>query len=370
MIRQPMRGRCWGTLWPTRLRIHLACWCAAGITTSAAAQEPKPAAADSKSIGTKLEFRTSPAIDLYFHVRTIASSPDRTEADAPYADAIDAGRKLGTELGQSMLGWGIVEGTLYGCESAQDIVSTFGRLPEKYARPNPKAGGGEPPKEAALRAGAVAIAEAIAKTEENFLKSIWPEHERLINEQRRRIIESLGPKEPTCLSYLIEHLGPRDPGITIPVYLVADMPFPGAETDLRPGGKEAVVFIAVRGGDVMQLVETVFHESTHALDVAWPQGVSALDQLRNLLREAGDPIHDHDLRDVPHTLMFVHAGETVRRIMNPRHLHYGDVSGYYQKVPRASEAVRGPWIDYLDGKISRDGALLRMVNTLEAEHEH
>jgi hypothetical protein len=93
---------------------------------------------------------------------------------------------------------------------------------------------------------------------------------------------------------------------------------------------------------------------------------AVLDQLRGKLQAISPPINRRDLRDVPHTLMFVHAGETVRRNIDADHRHYGDVSGYYAKVPRATNAVRGPWIDYLDGKTSRDEALERIVDALRS----
>lgn len=335
--------------------------------SSASAQSTGTPPKDARQTSTRLEFRVSPVIDMYYYVRTVAAETSRRQPDEAFIPAVEAGRKLGLELGDSLFGWGVVEGSLYGCDSMKDLVESFAQLPEKYTPPSEPGKGGGSSKEVELRAGASALAEALATAEDYFQKSIWPEHERLILEVQRRILEALAPKEADCVSYLLQHLGPQDPKVSVPIYLVANMPFPGAETNIRPDGA-AVCFVAVRGQDPLQLIETILHESTHALDVVWARG-TVLDQLRRLLEEAGDTVRKEDLRYVPHTLMFVHAGETVRRLLDAKHRHYGDVSGYYQKVPRAAEAVRQPWIDYLDGKTTRDAALLRIVNTLEASNQ-
>jgi hypothetical protein len=85
--------------------------------------------------------------------------------------------------------------------------------------------------------------------------------------------------------------------------------------------------------------------------------------LRRKLIAAGIPQADRLFRDVPHTLMFVQAGETIRRVVDPAHKHYGDVYGYYAKVPRATEAVRPAWEAHLRGELAQDAALDRIVET-------
>ena len=66
-------------------------------------------------------------------------------------------------------------------------------------------------------------------------------------------------------------------------------------------------------------------------------------------------------RDVPHTLMFVQSAATVRRVLNPAHKDYGDVAGYYAKVPVAARIVRAAWGDYLAGHLTREKAIQQMV---------
>jgi hypothetical protein len=48
--------------------------------------------------------------------------------------------------------------------------------------------------------------------------------------------------------------------------------------------------------------------------------------------------------------MFVQAGETVRRLFDPNHRHYGDARRYYAKALQATQAVKSAWLSYLDGQ--------------------
>lgn len=310
---------------------------------------------------TRLDVRWSPIVDLHFLARNIEAD---LKADRPIAmrPLLDAVRRVNAVLGNDALSWGVLEGNLYECQTAQDVFTRFSELPERFV---PRGRGGAGGKEAAeiqLRSTGMDLAQAMIKVEGQYLVAVAPKNEQLVMEALRSFTERLGANESKCLSYMIEHLGGQDPGSPIPVYFVADMMFPGAVTQIRPGRVGGVCFVAVRGIEPLQLVETVLHESTHALDVVWGED-SVFHELRTKL-SAVLPTGSRDLHDVPHTLMFVHAGETVRRIVDPGHRHYGDVSGYYARLGRATKAVRQPWVDYLDGKISREAAVSQMVEAV------
>jgi hypothetical protein len=68
-----------------------------------------------------------------------------------------------------------------------------------------------------------------------------------------------------------------------------------------------------------------------------------------------------EVHDFVHTVMFVQAAGSVRRVLDPGHKDYGDVKGYYARVGRAGTVVVPAWRDYLDGKIDREAALARIV---------
>ncbi len=59
--------------------------------------------------------------------------------------------------------------------------------------------------------------------------------------------------------------------------------------------------------------------------------------------------------------MFVHSGETVRRVLDPAHIDYGESQGYYAKVPHVASVVRSNWIEHLNGELSTNMAIDRMV---------
>src|SRR5262249_5719848 len=158
-------------------------------------------------------------------------------------------------------------------------------------------------------AGALALARALASGEAAFRERVWPEHERAIAGARELLERVLAPKEAAALEYLRTSLGLDEQALAVPVYLVADAPPPRAVTQRDDAGR-GVCFVGVRGAEGTQLVESVLHEATHALDVAQSRG-GVLADLRRRLAAAGLQRTDRELRDVPHTLMFVQAGETV-----------------------------------------------------------
>jgi hypothetical protein len=59
--------------------------------------------------------------------------------------------------------------------------------------------------------------------------------------------------------------------------------------------------------------------------------------------------------------MFVQAGETIRRLVDPKHEHVGVVSHYYDKVRAVADVELPAWKDYLDGKSTRAEALEKIV---------
>jgi hypothetical protein len=68
-----------------------------------------------------------------------------------------------------------------------------------------------------------------------------------------------------------------------------------------------------------------------------------------------------EVHDFVHTVMFVQAAGTVRRVLDPSHKDYGDVRGYYARVGRAATVVVPAWRGYLDGKSTREEALTKIV---------
>jgi len=299
---------------------------------------------------TSLEFRVDPLIDLHSWVRKLASEQGELPELEGLEPAVAFVRELDRELGHP-LAWGPLEGALEGRENAGAAAEAFESLPESFTL----FGG----KTIALRERAVGLARALAGAEPGFREGIWPEHERAVRGKLEELERDLVPKEAQCLEFLMRGLGMDDPRVAIPVVLVAEAPWPGGVTHRRHGGG-GICFVGLNAAEGSPFLETILHEATHALEVSTASQKTVLADLRERLIAAGIGESDRALRDVPHTLMFVHAAATVRRILDPKHVPYGD-AGYYSKVAPVGEIEVPLWNEHLDGKRSRDETLEAIV---------
>jgi len=319
------------------------------LPSSLLAQQPAtrgapPASAPSAE--THLAIRANPPVDMHYYVRYLAAQPPDTELPEALRPAVTAARELEQSLGGAF-GWGLIEGNLAACENAKQLHAAFQRLPAELHR---KDGTVLPIKPAAVR-----LSEALVALESEFLRGTWPAHEKALAAARESLARRLGQDAAQHVAWMCESLAIPDPKIDIPVFLVMRAPDPGGFTHrMRRGG--GVCFIAVDGVTELLLCETVLHEAIHALDIASESRPTALVELRRMLTKAGVERTSPLYRDVPHTLMFVQAGETVRRRIDANHRHYGE-GGYYDKVSEVVAAVRPAWEMYLDGKCSREDAL-------------
>jgi hypothetical protein len=312
---------------------------------------PPQRAAPAAAPVTRIVFETSPVADIFFFVRARASTAGAGEPPPELAEATRAVADLDRDLERFFPAWGPLEGHLRAAHAAADLERLFAGVPETLSLPSGKS--------VRLRESALRIATLLRAAEPWFLEHLWPEHADRVADARDYLARGLDPHQAECLAYHLACLGMSDPGIELPVVLVAEAPFPGAVTHLDGEGR-GVSFVAAdpRGGS--QLLETVLHEATHSLDVA-TRGASALEALRERLARSGLSQHDRAHRDLPHTLMFVQSAATIRRTIDAQHEDYGDVAGAYAKLPEAAALVRAAWGDYLAGRSTRDAALDRIA---------
>ena len=173
---------------------------------------------------TALDVRLNSLIDLHYLVRKLASGSGNTPNIDGFKPAVEAARELQSDLG-SALAWGVVEVPLAECQSAREAVGAFAELPETFKF-------GE--RTIQLRQRAVRLAESLVPIEAPFLKSIWPQHRAALQRVAAKIAAGFAPKESECLAYMMKHLGMEDPQQQVPVYLVAEAPFPQGEMGDRP----------------------------------------------------------------------------------------------------------------------------------------
>jgi hypothetical protein len=294
----------------------------------------------------------SPLLDLHYLVRAIAGGEATLPEQAALDEAVQAARDLDKELG-SPLAWGLLEGNLTVARTAAEAATLFERLPERFEL----RGTG---RSIAPRQSAVRLARALAGVEAPFREQVWPRHREIVERAAATIERELAPKERDCFDDIARSLGMTAADVVVPVYLVAQAPRPQGFTYRRPGGRTASV-VGVEGRSGSLLFEVILHEAIHVLDVATEGQPSALSGLRARLERAGLDHADPLAREVVHTLMFVQAGETVRRVLDPSHRHYGEVAGYYAKSARVAQLELAIWKDRLDGKLPLDEALDRIA---------
>ncbi|HEY7546597.1 MAG TPA: hypothetical protein VID27_17030 [Blastocatellia bacterium] len=299
----------------------------------------------------RIDVRVEPFPDLFFSVLKLSFGSGTMPELEGLAEAVEAARPL-RDVVSGLRTFHFIAVPAIHSTSAAELEKDFAQLPETVQAAN-----GETIQ---LRERAVALAKALSRIEDAFRKKVWPQHKAEIDKAAAEIAQRLIPKTRECFAYISKSLGMSEPVGTVPLYLVYQAPRPEGFTFRQRDGK-GVCLMGVTANTGTLLFEIALHESIHALDVESAGERNALVEIRNRLMKAGLKPDDPDMRNVPHTLMFIQAAETIRRIVDPSHKHYGEVKGYYERVPLPSKIELPIWIAYLDGKITRDEAIAQIV---------
>jgi len=302
---------------------------------------------------TGLELRVDPFVDLYFSVR--AQAADLDEEPAPgYGPAVGAARSVQEMLG-SFGGWGPLDSQVFELSPAE-VVEAFSSLPEPYERRG---------RSLSLRGPAVRLAEAVEALMPGFLAGEWPTRRSRLEARVDFLEREFIPRHREALAHMMSSLGISDPGSTVPMYLVTTTNPPGAMTYYLHGGRQVSVLAVGVGGSDSLLMETLLHEATHTLDLASRESGSVFGAMRQLLEDRGLSRGDNAYHDIPHTLMFIQAAETMRRVYDPAHVAYGDATDLYERSGEIAVVELAVWPRYLAGELSRDEALRRIVEALD-----
>ena len=307
------------------------------------AQIPKSPARNWK----RLEFRVRPFTDLYFYLYKLSSSSEKEEVNIDgFPEAVAAAGQVPVSLIPTEL-------IPFRFDNAADALKVLSQAPETYKT---RSGETIPLRERSVRFG-----QSLIAVEKPFMDQVWPKHKLLIEQALVKLDRTLGPKEEECFTYFTRHLGMEEAEFVVPVYLVAKAHVSG----VTMWGKDETRGFCVLSVTALQdseLITAILHEVIHTLDLETKGKGNALVDFQQRLLKAGFASDDLLVRHGPHMLVFIQSSETVRRLIDPSYEPYGE--GVFVRPALAPIAkVQLPlWTAYLDGKISRDEALTKMVD--------
>ncbi len=285
--------------------------------------------------GTPISLRRSVVADQYFWLRTKV-----LEGEAPpaFAQSFAAMRDLRSDLSPDPTAWEDLEVPLGAVSSATELLAIYEKLPEK------KDVGGQSVQ---FRAAAVRLARAMAANEATYRKGPYRVHADAIDVAAKDLATHLVPREAEILRAIEADMALPGGARPIVVTLVSDAPYPGIfAADQR--GRVMASFVRVRGLDGNALVETVLHESLHALDEMTVRESTAMNMLRAALAKRGIDAEDSNAEMAINTVTFAEAASLVRRFVDPKHRPLGE-SGFYMLYAPAPAIVEA-WTRHVGGE--------------------
>lgn len=295
----------------------------------------------------RLDLRIRPFTDLYFFVYKHSSTAEKEPGIEGFAQSVEAARQLPIVLT-------LIDQIPFEFENGATAEKAFSQFPETYKT---RKGENIPLRERAMR-----FAKSLVAIEKPFMEKVWPQHKLLIEEAVAKIELTLGPKEQESFNYFTRHLGMEEADSIVPVYLVAETPWPGGFTMWGKDTRRGVCVISVTALKGPQLISAVLHEAIHSLDLETKGKGNVLVDLHARLLKAGFAADDLIVRHGPHMLVFIQSSETVRRKIDSSYQPYSE-GVFIRPALQSIVNVELPiWTAYLDGKISRNDALNKMVD--------
>jgi hypothetical protein len=255
----------------------------------------------------------------------------------------------------------LIDLLLFNCENAAEAERAFAQFPETFKA---RQGNVIPLRERAIR-----LARSLAVIEKPFLEKVWPQHRDAIRKAAAQVAQTLEPKQQECFDYVIKHLGMETANYVVPIYLVAEMPWPAAftATGKESGHGACVINVGAKQGS--SLFDAILHEAIHALDAETSGAGNVLIEFQNRLMKSGFDKNDFAVRNAPHFLVFIQSIETVRRFLDSSYQPYNEGVFARPGLQSLISVERPIWTAYLDGKFSRAEALNQMVAALVKARE-
>lgn len=347
------------------LTVLIGCSTSQPVASDAAQRETSAQPAASAEPATGLRLIVEPFADFFFQVRAQAAGIG--DADSRLTPIVEAFEPVHETRG-SWGGYFRFDVPALASKSPAEFGQWLGKAPESV----PGRRGTDVP----VRAPGLAMAAAMEPIWPEFLADTWPQRRSRLLVPMARLQAEFMPKHRTALKYMLDSLAIEDPEVEVPMYLVLETHPPGASTYRSYSGPVAVLSTndLLGEGRFSDLMETLLHETCHALDGASQGDGDAFTKLRAMLEDRGIPRSDERWRGIPHLVMFVQSEETMRRVYDPDHIAYGDtqrgdIAPLYERWGDSAVSVRRHWRDFLDDKIDRETALTRIADDAAATSE-
>jgi hypothetical protein len=205
-----------------------------------------------------------------------------------------------------------------------------------------------------------AARETLERAAPVYRKTWWPSH-RASNQAWRTSIEKLVAQHGrTVMDFISRAYGLQWPAAGFPVHASRYSNWAGAYSSVR-----GVLVIASShpGNDGLSGLEGIFHEGMHQWD----------GQVYGLLGAQAKAIEATVPPDLPHALIWVTAGEAVRRL-DPAYVRTVDAlniwklnsSGAREPMMRLKAPLEETWLPYLAGRGTRDEALAALLASINS----
>lgn len=311
----------------------LACSRGRAPTAPIAEMDDAPADALLSPEDTPIALRRSLVADHYFWLRAKV-----LEGEAPkaFASPFAAMQDLRGDLSGDPTAWEDLEVPLGHVSGAAELVTAYEKLPER------KDVGGQTVQ---FRAAGLRLARAMVAVEATYRRGPYRVHTDAIRAAAQDLSARLLPNEPSIVRAIEADMGFPSGARQVVITLVSDAPYPGVfAADQR--GRVMASFVRVRGLDGSALVESVLHESLHALDEMTVREPTAMNTLRAALAKRGVDAEDTNAEMAVTTVTLAEAASLVRRFVDPKHRPLGE-SGFYTMYPPAPAIVEA-WTRHVD----------------------
>lgn len=291
-----------------------------------------------------IEITVEPAAELWFEVRSRASSAEDVSEEDPLAGAISTTRAI-RDILSDPAGWFLLDAHML-CASlpggfAVEMDKEF-RIPPKFR----KAGiGPAPPLLLSME-----LALELDKAAPRWLEEVWPERQKALESTRAALAEILTNEAQHMMIAELENLVRLPaPNGSFPVRLVSTIP-DRDEVVLGVRKQQVTAFVSTREREIPALADVVIHEVLHVSNSRpfFPASMfSVLVNKMAVLRVRGKKA-----TDAIHLSFYMLSGELLRRYALPEHVDQGETSGFYGRAPGLHQQLKPLFDRFMSGEVA------------------